>query len=236
MSIVSCKETDCQRKVQARGMCTTHYSYWQRANATHELTCTQCGEGFVHSRKDRRTCSPACHQSLTMSTDGWRARAIVLPPVRPARPKPPKRTDAERDAALKASRSPLRAAYEDQDYPALVEAIKADATVTSDGCWHWARKSKGNYPIVVIGGKWHQVHRLSLHGKHGKPLGVLAAHHKCANSMCVNPEHLQPVTHRENVAEMLARNSLEARIKELEDALRGVSPEHDALHRISSAA
>lgn len=74
MSIVPCKETDCQRKVQARGMCTTHYSYWQRANAKHELTCIICGEAFVHNRKDRRTCSHACHQALTLSTEGIQRR------------------------------------------------------------------------------------------------------------------------------------------------------------------
>ena len=236
MSIVPCKETDCQRKVRARGMCTTHYSYWQRANAKHELTCAHCGSAFTYCRKDKATCSTACHQAFTRGTDGWQGRAIVLPPAKPAKPKPPRKTDADRAATWKARRSLIRAAYEDNDWPALIEAIKASASVTSDGCWEWSRKSRDNYPVVVIAGKWHQVHRLSLHGKHGKPLGVLAAHHKCANSMCVNPEHLQPVTHRENVAEMLARNSLESRIKELEDALHGVCPDHQALNCISAAA
>lgn len=74
MSIVSCKEEDCQRKVQARGMCSTHYSYWQRSNAKHELTCAICGESFVHNRKGKATCSPACHQTLTLSTDGVQRR------------------------------------------------------------------------------------------------------------------------------------------------------------------
>lgn len=236
MSIVSCKEEECQRKVQARGMCTTHYSNWQRANAKHELTCAHCGAAFTYCRKDKATCSRACHHAYTLTREGWQSRAIVLPPVKPAKPKPPKRTPAERAASWKAQRSDIRAAYEDGDWPALIAAIKAGSTPTADGCWGWARSSRDNYPLVRIGGKDHQVHRLSLLGKHGKPLGVLAAHHKCANSMCVNPEHLQPVTHRENTAEMLARNSLEARIKELEDALRCVSPEHDALNRIESVA
>jgi hypothetical protein len=46
----------------------------------------------------------------------------------------------------------------------------------------------------------------------------------CANSACVNPDHLQPVTHRENVAEMMARQSLLARIRELEARLAEVAP------------
>lgn len=236
MSIVPCKETDCQRKVQARGMCTTHYSYWQRDNAKHELTCEQCGSSFIHNRKDRRTCSDACHQAYTLATEGYQARAIVLPAKRPAVKKPPKKTAEERAISWRAQRSALRAAYEDGCWGELLDAIKSDATLTDQGCWEWSRKIKDGYPVVIIAGKWHQVHRLSLLAKHGKPLGVLAAHHKCANSKCVNPNHLQPVTHRENTAEMLGRNSLEARIKELEDALRDVSPEHDALNRIATAA
>jgi len=74
MSIVPCRETDCQRKVQARGMCSTHYSYWQRANASHMLICAHCGESFTHNRKGKATCSPSCHQAFTLSTDGIQRR------------------------------------------------------------------------------------------------------------------------------------------------------------------
>lgn len=234
MSIVSCKEPDCHRKVQARGMCSTHYSYWHRANTTLALTCNQCGGSFTHNRADKATCSTACHQAYTRQTEGWKNRAIA--PPRQAKPKPPKRTEAERLEAKRNSRSAIRAAYEDREWSTLIEAIKDDSVVTDAECWEWSRKSRDNYPVVIIAGKWHQVHRLSLHAKHGKPLGVLAAHHACANSMCVNPEHLQPVTHRENVAEMLARTSLEARIKELELALQSVAPGHEVLNRIQAAA
>lgn len=234
MSIVSCKEEDCQRKVQARGMCSTHYSYWQRSTNTYELTCGHCGASFTHHRTGKVTCSNPCQQAYTLTTAGRLRRTAEQ--IANAAPKPALKTRAELQATWNARRSSLRAAYEDGDWTALVAAIKADSTLTDRGCWEWLRASKDSYPLVRIAGKDHQVHRLSLLGKHGKPLGVLAAHHKCANSMCVNPEHLQPVTHRENTAEMLARNSLEARIKELEDALRGVSPGHEALNRIESAA
>lgn len=236
MSIVSCKEDDCQRKVQARGMCSTHYSYWQRSTNKYELTCGHCGASFTHHRTGKATCSSICQQAYTLASEGWQQRAIILPPKRPATKAYTKKTDEEKAATRLAQRSALRAAYEDGRWGSLLDAILAAATLTEQGCWEWSRKIKGGYPVVCIAGRWHQVHRLSLLAKHGKPLGVLAAHHKCANSRCVNPEHLQPVTHRENAAEMLARNSLESRIKELEDALRGVSPGHEALNRIESAA
>ena len=87
-----------------------------------------------------------------------------------------------------------------------------------------------------IGKRGFQVHRLILQAKHGgKPLGVQAAHHVCANTLCINPEHLQPVTHRDNTAEMLARHTYLHRIAELEEALAQIDPNHPALDRIEVA-
>ena len=76
------------------------------------------------------------------------------------------------------------------------------------------------------------MHRLSLEAEHGASLGSQAAHHTCANARCVNPEHLQPVTHRENMAEMLARNSYLDRIAELEEVIRELAPNHEVLNRV----
>lgn len=90
--------------------------------------------------------------------------------------------------------------------------------------------------MIRIGKQSHQAHRLMLQAQHdGAPLGVQAAHHRCANTMCINPDHLQPVTHRENIAEMLARRSYLNRITELEEALAALAPDHPVLNRIAVA-
>lgn len=81
-----------------------------------------------------------------------------------------------------------------------------------------------------------QVHRLTLEAKHRAPLGSQAAHHMCANSTCVNPDHLQPVSHNENTAEMMQRQYYVARIRELEDALASLSPEHVLLTHVGLPA
>ena len=73
------------------------------------------------------------------------------------------------------------------------------------------------------------VRRRVLEAKECAPLGSQAAHHKCANTKCVNPDHLQPVTHRENTAEMLARKSLVSRVRELEAELARLDPGNDLL-------
>jgi 5-methylcytosine-specific restriction endonuclease McrA len=67
MSIVPCKETDCHRKVQARGMCTTHYSYWQRAtkgrtDKVHTKACAFCSGTFTTTTKRVLFCSLVCAQ------------------------------------------------------------------------------------------------------------------------------------------------------------------------------
>jgi len=127
-------------------------------------------------------------------------------------------------------RSPIRRAYEDGDGAGLIDAVRADCEVRPNGCWEWQRTYHySGYAKVIIGKKWHQVHRLTLEAHLGKPLGKQAAHHACANSFCVNPEHLQPVTTRDNTAEMMARTYMESRIRDLEFALALHDPNHPLL-------
>jgi 5-methylcytosine-specific restriction endonuclease McrA len=67
MSIIPCKEADCQRKVQARGMCSTHYSYWHRANngrldKAHHKDCAFCTSRFETTTPRTIYCSLVCAQ------------------------------------------------------------------------------------------------------------------------------------------------------------------------------
>jgi hypothetical protein len=129
----------------------------------------------------------------------------------------------------------FRLSFESGDWIAFLEEVKLRSSVNADGCWIWERRLKGGYPVHKFGKKQVQVHRLSLEAKHGKPLGTQAAHHICSNSACVNPDHLQPVTFRDNTAEMLQRKAYLDRIAELEAALADVSPGHPALNVIEVA-
>lgn len=125
-------------------------------------------------------------------------------------------------------RRPLRYAYEEGDRDLFFAALVAQADTSGD-CWVWPRLNRSGYPAARFAGKDVALHRLVLEMKHGASLGSQHAHHTCANAACVNPEHLQPVTHRDNVAEMLARQSYLARIAELENALAVVAPNHPLL-------
>jgi hypothetical protein len=131
--------------------------------------------------------------------------------------------------------TPLRRALELGDCRATLDELRKRSDLNSNGCWVWRARLKDGYPVIKVAKKSLQAHRVSLEAKVGKPLGKQAAHHVCANPACVNPEHLQPVTARENVAEMLARTYMESRIADLESALALHDSDHPLLREVGVA-
>lgn len=107
-----------------------------------------------------------------------------------------------------------------------------------DGCLVWVRHNKKGgsngwkqSPKVTgyadFGGR--KVHRLAYEHLIAPIPEGMTIHHKCANTLCVNPDHLQLSTNAENILEMNARNSyirhiacLEKRIKELEKKIKEI--------------
>ena len=252
----TCKVEGRERKILARKMCSSHYGQWHRTEGGKErtYTCTGCGNEYTTRRKPRgsgRFCSTPCQQ-LWMRTDeatqarklqGYLEHVEKLPPtIRECevcsveydyRIRVSKYCSAAcRGEAARARRSDLRKAYEANDYKGMLEAIEKRTKVAETGCWEWKQLDSTGYPRMIIEDKHIAVHRLSLETKHEAPLGSQAAHHICANTRCVNPEHLQPVTHRDNTAEMMARRAYVDRIAELEEAIKKLAPDHEVLNRV----
>ena len=190
----------CERE-PARGQIPKWCKGCRSGRAKKQIECAHCGTS-CRTWRDGRYCSRTCASAAQ---------------VKPKAAKP--KFDP---------RGPLRRGYEDGDADLFFAAV-ADKADTSGECWIWPRLNRSGYPTVSMGGRDLGVHRLVIEVKHGAPLGTQHAHHKCANTACVNPDHLQPVTHRDNVAEMLARQSYLARIRELESALAEVDPRHPLL-------
>lgn len=67
-------------------------------------------------------------------------------------------------------------------------------------CWIWTQAlNNGGYAVGSFRGKTRTVHRMSYEAKHGPiPIGK-EVDHVCANPPCVRPQHLQAVTHSENL-------------------------------------
>jgi hypothetical protein len=204
------------------GPCETkRVAEWRAKNTgRYEHTCAACGELFRTSRPASKTCSSKCN-----SEHGAKGRSLAAS------------TRSGHPAAKYNQWSPLRKAFDSGDLKAILNELMPLVTVErSTGCWKWLGLTKsGGYAVVSWSGKNIALHRAVLEAKYGSPLGSQHAHHICANTICVNPDHLQPVTHRENVAEMMARQSYLRYIAELQEALREFAPDHPLLHRIEVA-
>ena len=68
----------------------------------------------------------------------------------------------------------------------------------TDFCWNWTATTSSGYGTFKINKKTNLSHRLSYEDFYGKIPKGLQIDHLCRNKRCVNPEHLEAVTSREN--------------------------------------
>jgi hypothetical protein len=68
------------------------------------------------------------------------------------------------------------------------------------GCWVWkSYLSKIGYGRFYFKGKLMLAHRYSYENFVGLIPDNMEVDHKCKNKSCVNPKHLEAVTHKENI-------------------------------------
>ena len=80
---------------------------------------------------------------------------------------------------------------------------KVDQT-SEDQCWPWtaARNSDG-YGVFRVGDRFQRAHRVSYELCEGPIPPGLIVRHSCHNPACVNPDHLQTGTQKDNMQDML---------------------------------
>lgn len=78
-------------------------------------------------------------------------------------------------------------------------------------CWEWlgARNSDG-YPVLWDGARLTYAYRIAYEMIVGKVPEGMELDHLCSNRWCVNPGHLEPVSHLVNVRRAFARKRKEA--------------------------
>jgi hypothetical protein len=84
-----------------------------------------------------------------------------------------------------------------------VDRIAAKSAESPDGCWvfHGATTTNGYGVIGVLDNGKHltrHVHRVAYRVLRSEIPEGLQLDHLCRNRLCWNPDHLDPVTHREN--------------------------------------
>lgn len=70
----------------------------------------------------------------------------------------------------------------------------------TDSCWNWTGSLRNGYGLFRFNGKIQSAHRVSFELIKGKIPKGLELDHLCRNPSCVNSDHLEPVTGKENNA------------------------------------
>ena len=80
---------------------------------------------------------------------------------------------------------------------ALVGWFHENRSITNpEGCWLFDGATGDGYGRVQVAGKTKKLHRLAVDA----PDDAIV-HHECGHRACFNPEHLEIVTHHENISE-----------------------------------
>jgi hypothetical protein len=83
-------------------------------------------------------------------------------------------------------------------------------------CWNWlgkprSQKTKAKYGTFWLGQNRYLAHRFVYEYLVGNIPVDLQIDHLCRNTLCVNPDHLEPVTAQENLSRSFGMGAVNAR-------------------------
>lgn len=101
----------------------------------------------------------------------------------------------------------------------LLDKIRID---DKTGCWIWTASIGGpGYGQLSVCGRPHAAHRLSYQVHVGEIPEGLFIDHLCRNRPCINPAHLEPVTHQVNMARGMGGKAHAQRMRERTHCKKG---------------
>ena len=80
-----------------------------------------------------------------------------------------------------------------------IARFASSLVVAPSGCWEWQLTLNRGYGRMHVNGEAKQAHVWAWEQERGPVPAGLVLDHLCRNRRCVNPAHLEPVTHRENL-------------------------------------
>lgn len=125
-----------------------------------------------------------------------------------------------RPATLAVKGTPLRYIKGHQQRPGLVEYTVDEET----GCWNWiGYRNPNGYALKHHNGKQVPAHRYMWEKVNGPMPEGLEPDHLCRNRGCVNPDHVEPVTHTENVRRSRSTKLTVEKVREIRQKAGSVS-------------
>ncbi|WP_405373373.1 MULTISPECIES: HNH endonuclease signature motif containing protein [unclassified Microbacterium] len=104
-------------------------------------------------------------------------------------------------APTRGPRAPLTEWQSKNTPEVLPRHIRRSIAEGQGGCWLWTRsRSRDGYGWTSLDDKTYQAHRLVFRLLRGEPDAGQVLDHLCRVRHCVNPDHLEPVSPRENLA------------------------------------
>src|SRR5438445_7913613 len=81
-----------------------------------------------------------------------------------------------------------------------IERFWSSASPNESGCLVWGGSVSSNgYGAVYLQGRRYRAHRLAYELRKGIIPAGKQLDHLCRNRLCINPEHLEAVTQKENI-------------------------------------
>lgn len=94
--------------------------------------------------------------------------------------------------------------------PDLIDLLINKIEFDPHGCWIWTGAIDAGYGRIKIAGRRQGAHRAAYEALVGPIPTGLVIDHLCRVPRCINPDHLEPVTHRENTLRGVGPSALHA--------------------------